>query len=429
MFDPQKVKNAPFWWDEAPRPTGEPPTLPKETDIAVIGSGFTGLSAALTAARAGRQVTVFEAEEPGHGASSRNGGGVGATPFKIKYSEAEAKFGRDEAIRLFREGPASVTHLENLIETEQIRCHYKRSGRFIGIHRASAEAGLRKEAELLQDRLGLEIEMVSRADQHAHIGSDFYLGGRFNHRDGVVHPGLLHQGLLERAEAAGVTVLGHTPVQDVKREGSTLTLQTPRGTVKAAKLVVGTNGYTGGAIPWLERRFIPVTSNIIATEELDPALVRKLVPRDNMIIDTKRTVHYYRASPDGRRILMGGRPAMRDAHWSVSARMLYDFMGKVWPELKDVNITHAWGGQLGFTFDKLPHIGEHDGIHYAGGYLGSGVAMSNYLGNKMALQAIGDPAGETALDNRSFPTMPFYGGNPWFLTAVAAYYRLRDTYG
>jgi glycine/D-amino acid oxidase-like deaminating enzyme len=120
---------------------------------------------------------------------------------------------------------------------------------------------------------------------------------------------------------------------------------------------------------------------------------------------------------------------MRDAHWSVSARMLHDFMGKVWPELKDVQISHAWGGSLGFTFDKLPHIGEHDGIHYAGGYLGSGVAMSNYLGHKMALQAMGDPAGETALDNRNFPTMPFYSGNPWFLTAVAAYYRFRDTYG
>ena len=230
--------------------------------------------------------------------------------------------------------------------------------------------------------------MIDRRDQRDHIGSDFYLGGRFNHRDGVVHPGLLHQGLLERALAAGVQVLGHTPVQSVKREGATLTLGTTRGSVRANKLVVGTNGYTGGAIPWLERRFIPVTSNIIATEELDPTLVRRLVPKDNMIVDTKRTVHYYRASPDGKRILMGGRPAMRDAHWSVSARMLYDFMLKVWPELAGAKISHAWGGRLGFTFDKLPHIGEHDGIHYAGGYLGSGVAMSNYLGHKMALQAM-----------------------------------------
>lgn len=433
MFDAGKVKNAPFWWDQAPRERTPAPPLPADCDVAIIGSGFTGLSAALAVARAGRQAVVFEADVPGFGASSRNGGGVGATPFKIKYSAMEAKLGRDGATRLYREGMASVTHLEELIEREQIRCHYKRSGRFTGIHRPSAEAGLRKEVDLLQDRLGFQVEMVAKADQHDHIGSDYYHGGRFSHHDGVVHPGLLHQGLLERAVAAGVTILAQTPVLKVSQAAGPseagLTLETPKGKVRAAKLIVATNGYTGGAVPWLERRFIPVTSNIIATEELDPDLVRRLVPRDNMIIDTKRTVHYYRASHDGRRILMGGRPAMRDAHWSVSARMLYDFMGQVWPELKDVAITHAWGGRLGFTFDKMPHIGQHEGIHYAGGYLGSGVAMSNYLGHKMGLQAVGDPAGETPLDNQSFPTMPFYSGNPWFLTAVAAYYRFRDTYG
>ena len=429
MLDLKAIKNTPYWWEEAPRPEGPPPPLPKECDIAVIGSGFTGLSAALTAARAGKSVAVFEADVPGYGASSRNGGGVGATPFKIKYSEAEAALGRDGALRLFKEGFNSVSHLENLIEREQIRCHYTRSGRYVGIHRASAEAGLRKEVGLLQDRLGLEVEMVARKDQHEHIGSDFYLGGRFNHRDGVLHPGLLHQGLLERVQAAGAQVLGQTPVTATLKENGAFNVYTRRGTVRADKIVIGTNGYSGGAFGWLRDRMIPVTSNIIATEELDPALVKRLVPKGNMIVDTKRTVHYYRASPDSRRILMGGRPAMREAHWSVSARMLYDFMRKVWPELDGVKITHAWGGQLGFTFDKLPHIGEHDGIHYAGGYLGSGVAMSNYLGHKMALQAMGEPEGETALDNRTFPTMPFYSGNPWFLTAVAAYYRLRDTYG
>ena len=425
----QNVKNSPLWWEEAPRPAVEHQALPKTTDVAVIGSGFTGLSAALTAARAGHSVTVFEAEVPGFGASSRNGGGTGSTPFKIKYSEAEATLGRERAIRLYQEGFNSVTHLENLIEREQIRCHYARTGKYTGIHRASAEEGLKKEVGLLQDRLGLEVEMVARKDQHEHIGSDFYLGGRFNHRDGVVHPGLLHLGLLERAQAAGAAVFGETPVLSVDAEGDHSVVRTKRGDVQAKKVVVGTNGYTGGAIPWLERRMIPVSSNIIATEELDPALVQRLVPKQNMIVDTKRTVHYYRASADGRRILMGGRPAMREAHWSVSARMLYDFMVKVWPELEGVAVSHAWGGKLGFTFDKLPHIGEHQGIHYAGGYLGSGVAMSNYLGHKMALQAIGAPEGETALDNRKFPTMPLYSGNPWFLTAVAAYYRLRDTYG
>jgi glycine/D-amino acid oxidase-like deaminating enzyme len=140
-------------------------------------------------------------------------------------------------------------------------------------------------------------------------------------------------------------------------------------------------------------------------------------------------VHYYRASHDGRRILMGGRPLLRNSEAEDAAPHLRRFMVNVWPELEDVAISHAWGGKLGFTFDKLPHIGDVDGVHYACGYLGSGVAMSAYLGHKIGLRMLGDPAGGTALDGRSFPTMPMYKGNPWFLSIVAAYYRVRDALG
>lgn len=419
----------PFWWDEAPRPALPEAALPAEVDVAVVGSGYTGLSAALTLARGGRSVLVLEAKEPGHGASSRNGGGVGQFPFKMGFAKTEAMLGRDRAVRLWKEGRASVEHMAELVEREQIACHLVRTGRYIGAHRAGDYETLAREVDMLQKAIGAEVEMVPKAHQHGEIGSDLYHGGRLNRTDGVVHPGLYHQGLLDRVTAAGARIAAWTPVESVERNGAAHVVVTPRGRVKAGSVVVGTNGYTGGAVPWLERRVIPVSSQMIATEELPEEQVRRLVPRGNMIVDTKRTVNYYRASPDGRRILMGGRPTMRDVHWSVSGEKLRRFMVKVYPELKDVRITHAWGGRLGFTFDKLPHIGERDGIHYAMGYLGSGVAMSTYLGHKIGLKLLGDPEGETALDGRGFPTMPFYGGSPWFLTAVAAYYRLRDTIG
>lgn len=419
----------PFWWEQAPRPKLPEAPLPAEVDVAVIGSGYTGLSAALTLARGGRSVLVLEAKEPGHGASSRNGGGVGQFPFKMGFAKTEAMLGRDRAVRLWKEGRASVEHMAELVEREQISCHLVRTGRFIGAHRAGDYETLAREVDTLQKAIGAEVEIVPKERQHGEIGSDIYHGGRLNRTDGVVHPGLYHQGLLDRVRAAGATVADWTPVERVERDGAAQTVVTARGRVKAGAVVVGTNGYTGGAVPWLERRVIPVSSQMIATEELPEEQVRRLVPRGNMIVDTKRTVNYYRASHDGRRILMGGRPTMRDVHWSVSGEKLRRFMVSVYPELKDVKITHAWGGRLGFTFDKLPHIGERDGIHYACGYLGSGVAMSTYLGHKIGLKILGDPEGETALDGRDFPTMPFYGGNPWFLTAVAAYYRLRDTIG
>jgi len=423
------VKLEPFWWDQAPRDPVARPPLPREADVAVIGSGYTGLSAALTALRGGKSVVVIEAEQAGHGASSRNGGGVGNFPFKLSYAQTERMLGADGAKRLWGEGKASVDYLEHLLEREQIQAHFVRSGRYLGAHRPSAMAGLREQVATLQAKLGAAVEIVEPDEQAPHIGSTFYHGGRFNRDDGVIHPALFHQGLLARVRAAGGVIADGTRATQVRREGAGLVVETDRGGLKAGQVAIGANGYTDGALPRLARRVIPVASQIIATEELPEEQVRRLVPRGNMIIDTKRTVHYYRASHDGRRILMGGRPLMRNSEAEEAAPHLRRFMLKVWPELADVRITHAWGGKLGFTFDKLPHIGEVDGVHYACGYLGSGVAMSTYLGHKLGLRMLGDPEGATALDGRSFPTMPFYGGNPWFLSMVAAYYRVRDSLG
>lgn len=423
------MQDEPFWWDQAPRDAIARPEIPVTADIAVVGSGYTGLSAALTALRGGKSVVVFEAEQAGFGASSRNGGGVGNFPFKLSYAKTVQMLGEAGAHQLWQEGKSSVDYLESLLETEQIQAHFVRSGRYLGAHKPGALEGLRREVGVLQEKLGADVRMVEVADQQDHIGTDFYHGGRFNGGDGVIHPALFHAGLLDRVRAAGGVICDGTRVTGIAREGAGLRVETERGSLLAGKACIGANGYTDGALGALERRVIPVASQIIATEELPEEQVKRLVPRGNMIIDTKRTVHYYRASHDGRRILMGGRPLLKNSTAQDAAPHLRKFMVNVWPELADVSISHAWGGKLGFTFDKLPHIGEADGVHYACGYLGSGVAMSTYLGHKLGLRMIGDPAGATALDGRSFPTMPFYQGNPWFLSIVAAYYRIRDSIG
>lgn len=423
------AKLEPFWWDQAPRDAIERPPVPETADIAVVGSGYTGLSAALTALRGGKSVVVFEAEQAGHGASSRNGGGVGNYPFKMSYAKSAAMLGEDGAKRLWAEGKASVDYLEHLLTAEQIQAHFVRSGRYLGAHKPSAMAGLRTEVAALQEKIGAAVEMVEPGDQPGHIGSTYYHGGRFNRDDGVIHPAKFHAGLLDRVRQAGGIICDGTRVTGIRRHGTGLSIETNRGRMQAGQAAMGANGYTDGALPALSRRVIPVASQIIATEELPEEQVSRLVPRGNMIIDTKRTVHYYRASHDGRRILMGGRPLLRNSEAEDAAPHLRRFMVQVWPELAETRISHAWGGKLGFTFDKLPHIGETDGVHYACGYLGSGVAMSTYLGHKLGLRMLGDPAGATALDGQSFPTMPLYSGNPWFLSIVAAYYRVRDSLG
>ena len=191
-------------------------------------------------------------------------------------------------------------------------------------------------------------------------------------------------------------------------------------------MVIATNGYTGPATPSLRRRLIPVASHIIATEELAPELAASLIPKGRTISDTPRILTYYRLSPDGRRLLFGGRARFTQVTPEVSAPVLYRYMTERFPQLKGIRLTHAWTGNVAFTFDYLPHMGREDGMHYALGCNGSGVATMSYLGTETGRKILGGANRVNAFDGRDFPTRPFYSGNPWFLPLVGGYYRLRD---
>jgi glycine/D-amino acid oxidase-like deaminating enzyme len=206
-------------------------------------------------------------------------------------------------------------------------------------------------------------------------------------------------------------------------------VQTPKGTVTARNVVVATNGYTGTMTPWLRRRVIPIGSYIIATEPLAPELMARLMPQDRVVSDTRRVVYYYRASPDGRRILFGGRVSATETDPRNSGPKLHAELVRLFPELKGTRISHSWFGFVAYTFDELAHIGQQDGLYYAMGYCGSGVGMAGYLGMRIGQQVVGKKEGATAFDGLTFPTRPYYWGNPWFLGAAVAYYRWRDGMG
>jgi glycine/D-amino acid oxidase-like deaminating enzyme len=420
----ENLKQTPWWWEAAPRPSAPPPALPAEADAVVIGSGYTGLSAALTLARAGRSVLVCEADDPGAGASARNGGMIGSG-HRLSYTALAGRYGEAAATALLGEGNNALDFTTGLIANEAIDCQYYRSGRFRAACRAADYDVIGREIDLLRDRIGLDADMVPRTEQQQEVATDFYHGGCVYNRHGSLHPGLFHQGLLDRAIDAGALVAGQTPVTAIARAGAGFDIETTRGAVAAGNVIVATNGYTGDITRALKRRVIPLSSYIIATEELPAERVRALIPSRRMIVEDRALHGYYRPSPDGRRILFGGRAALHAIDPRRAGRRLYHYLVELFPDLADVRISHSWSGHIAYTWRDMPHIGRRDGIHYALGYCGSGVAMAPYLGYRAAHKVLGTADGDTAFDDIDFPAVPWNAGHPRLLPAIDLYYRAR----
>lgn len=424
LFAPDR-KLTPYWWETTPRPVLPAASLPKNIDVLVIGSGYTGLNAALQIARGGRSTLVIDAEDAGWGCSTRNGGQI-STSIKPGFAELSARHGPQLAFDIIREGQRSLEWLGEFVEAEQLDCDFGVVGRFHAAHNAKQFDALVKTVG--NQRRGLEVEthIVPRAEQHAELGTDAYHGGVVFSRHASLDPGRYHQGLLQRVVAAGATVVARCPATAIDRDRDGYRVTTALGSINARDVVIATNGYTGSLTPWLRRRVIPIGSYIIATEPLPEAQMARLNPRNRIVSDTRKVVFYYRASPDRRRILFGGRVSNRETDPAVSGPMLHAEMVRLFPELAGTKISHSWCGFIAYTFDELAHIGRHDGMYYAMGYCGSGVGMAGYLGMRLGQQVLGLAEGRTALDGVAFQTRPLYTGNPWFLAPSIHYYRWRD---
>jgi glycine/D-amino acid oxidase-like deaminating enzyme len=244
-----------------------------------------------------------------------------------------------------------------------------------------------------------------------------------------LHPARYHAGLIRRVREAGATVAGNSPVTAIERDGNDFIVTTPCASLNASNVVVATNGYTGPVTQGLRRRVIPVTSYMIATAPLSPNLMATLMPKRRMLSDSNRLLCYFRPSPDNTRVLFGGRPAYTEIGAKLAAERLSRYMTRIFPELADVEMTHSWFGYIAYTFDRLPHVGERDGMHYAMGYCGSGVVMSTWLGRKAALRLLGHPEGKSAFAELVHPTSQLYYGKPWFLPFVQAWYQGADMLG
>jgi len=427
LFTPD-LKLTPYWWDRTPRPVLKDIDLPREIDVAIVGSGYTGLHAAVQTARSGLSTVVLDAQDAGFGCSTRNGGQI-STSIKPSFAELSQRFGVQTAIAILKDGQSSLDFTTEFIKSEAIDCDLRVVGRFQGAHLPKMFDRLNIECTISHPGFTSDAYMVSAGDMASELGTRVYYGGCVFPHHASLDPARYHAGLLHIAMQAGVRVIPHCAVTNLVKGTSGLSLTTPKGQICAQKIVLATNGYSGALSPWHQRRIIPIGSYMIATEPIAPELMNRLFPSDRVITDTRKLVYYYRPSPDRSRVLFGGRVSVGETNPMKSALRLHKELIRLFPELKRTRITHSWMGFVAYTFETLAHIGETNGVYHAMGYCGSGVGMASYLGMKLGRKVADLADDDTGLEHPPFLTRPLYSGNPWFLWPSLLAFRLRDRLG
>lgn len=422
-------KEAPFWWDSADpaRQTWRRHDMPNAVDVVVVGGGLTGLSCALELARSGVTVAVFDREAINSGASSRNAGGVSGGVNLGGHSKRLRAGDVELAAALRTEAVQSYDHLRETIERESIDCAFRHNGRFIGAHSPAAFDELKRKADDMNSGGEVEVDILTRGEVGTEIGSGTFHGGMLVRRSGVVDPARYACGLAKAAERHGAMLFGETEVTGWDRvPGSGYRVSTAACPVNCREVVIATNGYTSSLTPWHRRRLVPLASYMVATEPLGTEVVSSLLKRTRFYADTWRLLHYFRPSPDGERILFGGRASFLSNDLRRACAILHGHLLYIFPQLAGTRISHGWTGNVAFSFDRLPHVGVRDNVHYALGCNGSGVTMLSYLGYRVATRISGSETAPTAFARQTFPTMPFYDGRPWFLPVVGSWFRMRD---
>jgi glycine/D-amino acid oxidase-like deaminating enzyme len=405
-----------------PDRSGRP--LPDTADVVVVGGGYAGINAARELARRGVRVTLLEAHTLGWGASTRNGGIVHAG-YKWGPRALIDRYGQETGRALYRDTLDGYQTVKRLIAEEAIDCDFREVGHLELAYAPSHLAGLEHERDSLAS-VGVESSILPRDRIREEIGSDAYYGALVVPGSGLLHPGRYFAGLAGAADRAGADLHEGVRARTIRRQADgRFVVETERGAILARDVFVATNGYTDGVAPTLRRRMIPIGSYIIATEPLPEDLARDVSPKGRAFFDTKNFLYYWHISAD-RRMVFGGRASMMPTSIEHTAEILQRGLLEVHPQLAGQRIDYAWGGNVGFTFDRMPHVGRtKDGVAFAMGCCGTGVALMTHLGTKVGEWLAGGEA--PVLSRLKFPLVPApYEGRAWFLPVVGEWFRLQD---
>ena len=429
------VREKNFWLTTVEMPRIEPQPLPERVDVAILGAGFTGLSAARTLAKSGARIAVLESQTVGWGASSRNGGMV-LTGLKLGVTDLLSRYGKETTQKMFAASLQAISTVEQIVADEKIDCDFHRTGHLEVANKPGHFESFQRSAETMERELGYSVRIIPRENLFAEIGSKIYFGGLVDELSAGVNPACYAAGLGAAAIRAGAEIHEQTRAEEIVATANNgvpgWKISTSRGTVWARDVLAATSGYTSGTTPALRRRIIPIGSYIIVTEVLPEALAAEISPRNRMIYNSLYYTHYYRLTPD-RRMLFGGRAAFFPEDENTireSQAILQRDMVNIFPQLRDTKVEYVWGGTLDFAFDMMPHVGKMDGLYYSVGYAGHGVAMATLLGQKMAERIA---SSSTTLDANPFSQIPFKGAplglyrrKPWFLPLAGLWFRFLD---
>lgn len=423
------MKQAAFWVEDHPRPQGLTSELPAETDYLVVGSGLTGLSAALRLVSSGRDVTVVDSREIAGGASAINGGMV-SPDVKAGIRTVFERYGPDVGHEMWSSTVGSL---------ELVREQANRPGIDALIHdhgMAALGRGTRRQrvfegsVRWYRDQLGVDWEVLSNGDVDKVVGGGYFDTAIYEPEGFGVHPARLAFGLAAEVASLGVRLVDHCEAMSMERAGTAHHVETGKGPIRAGTVIIATNGYTTGRpLRSLERLVVPIGSYIIVTEPIGRDRAEAIFPGGAMTYSKRRLLNYMRRTHDDR-ILLGGRRSLHpDLDLEESAADLRRVLVRYWPDLADAAITHVWGGKLGIPFDLTPHIGRVEGAWYAMGYAGHGVGLACQLGHELAGMLLGeDPP---SVYSRIAHKGRFYytGGRAWFLTPASYLYRTLDKIG
>jgi glycine/D-amino acid oxidase-like deaminating enzyme len=429
---PMDIRETNYWRETVCEPAhGASEDLPESVDVAIVGAGFCGLSAARALAKRGLRVAVLEAQTLGWGASCRNGGMV-LTGMKLPVPTLIERYGRELVQHMYATTTESIDLVEQIVKEENIDCSFSRCGHLEVACKESHFESFAESAARIKREFNHELRIVPKSELRSEIGSDIYYGGLVDETSAGLNPAQYVNGLAKAAQRAGAYLYEHAPVAHVKAEvssrGRIFRVIGTRG-LTAREVFLASGAYTTSATPALLKKVIPIGSYIIATEVLPADLARELSPRNRMIYDSKHFLYYYRLTPDNR-VLFGGRAAFFPESESTvreSAELLRQGMIGVYPQLRNTKVEFVWGGTLDFAFDVMPHAGTIDGMHFAVGFAGHGVAAATWMGTKMAATICGEPD-DNPFAQIAFPSAPIglRSGRTWALPLAGMYYRVLD---